>query len=150
MAGRAYSNTKAGQPKRTKGSVIMGFNVDAEQCLMGASGYLCAMGIILTRKPCQKLQTDSNIAFLGVPINTETCILKSLVDEVLKPLELKLIQSDPSCFPTSLHSRTKWVEYEVIKSFLSGMPWEKFDNSKEITPNKRLPVVFQTAKEDSP
>ena len=85
----------------------MGFNVDAGRCIEEADEDLRNMGIYLASKPVQNLVTDSNIAFLGVLINTEACTVKKIVDETLKALETELMLADPDNFPKSRHGRAK-------------------------------------------
>jgi hypothetical protein len=41
------------------------------------------------------------------------------------------------------------VEDETIKSFLSGIPWEEFDDIKEGTPSGRLAFFFQIRSGDT-
>ena len=90
MNSKGFSPIKPGQSKTIRYSVITGFNDDTGRCIEGADKDLCNMGIYLASKPVQELVTDSNIAFLGVPINTETCMVKNIVDKTLKALRQRL------------------------------------------------------------
>ena len=128
----------------------MGFNANTELCIQKADEDLRNMGIFISIKPCQERVTDSNIAFLGLPIKTESCTVKKIVDKNLQALETELLVADIDTFPKSRHGKARWVKYEVIKSFPIGMPWEKYDPTKPRTPNGRLAFVFQVAREDSP
>ena len=61
------------------------------------------IGVYLTSKPCQIQREYISMIFLGVPTTTETSSIKKLVDQVLKPLETELIQSDPINFTIVCH-----------------------------------------------
>ena len=149
ITSKSFSQIRQGQSRTIRCSVIMGFNADADSCIRQAEDDLQNMGINISIKPCQELATDSNIAFFGLPIKTETCTVKRIVDENLQALETELMVADPDNFPKWRHGKAKWVNYEVIKSFPMGMPWEKYDPTKPRTPNGRLAFVFQVAREDS-
>jgi hypothetical protein len=107
-----------------RGSFIMRSKINTEECLGEAEGNLREVGLYLTCKSCQKLGTDSDMAFLGVPITTEISFVKKLFNRVLTPREIELILTDPINFPIIRHSRIKQVDHEVIKYFPFGMPWE--------------------------
>ena len=89
----------------------MEFNVEGKWCMERAADDLNMLGATFTVKLVQQLKIDATMAFLGIPITADPSILKELVDNVLKPLELKLMKEDPVHFPTSWHSRSDWVEY---------------------------------------
>ena len=46
------------------------------------------------------------MAFLVISITADLSIVKELVDNVLKPLELELMKEDPVCFRTFRHHRS--------------------------------------------
>ena len=50
-----------------KGSMLMGFNEAPKEVLMMAGGNLHSMGCALFFKGCQKLETETEKVFLGVP-----------------------------------------------------------------------------------
>ena len=88
------------------------------------------------------------MAFLGIPITANPSIVKELLNDVLKPLELKLMKDGLTHFPTFCHGRSDWVKYSVTKYMSFGMPFEKYDDNTEWKPNGRLSFVFQVADQD--
>ncbi len=50
-----------------KGSGLMGFELDPQQCLEEAGGDLRSMGCSIFFKKCQEVNTVLNLIFLGVP-----------------------------------------------------------------------------------
>ena len=107
MDPKAYSYIKTGQSKMVKGCFTMGFNVEAKSCIAKVNDDLRRMGVYITSKPVQKLETDSSMAFLGVLIDTDQNVVKQLVDDVLRPLKLELMKEDPVNFPIARHGRSK-------------------------------------------
>jgi hypothetical protein len=89
-----FSNVQQENSRVVKGSGIMGFKLDPQQCLEEASGDLCAMGCSIFFKKCQEVNTVSNFVFLGVPNLIFKDTVKETVDEVLQKLEDKLIHND--------------------------------------------------------
>ena len=87
------------------------------------------MGAQFTVKLVRQQETDSNIAFIGLPITTDPRIVKQPADKVLKPL-VKLTKEDPTNFPTFRHPRSDWIEYKITKSLPLGMPFEKYNGTK--------------------
>ena len=77
-----------------KGSGIMGFELDPQQCLEEASGDFCSMGCSIFFKKCQEVNTVSNFVFLGVPNLISEDTVKETMDEVLQKLEEELIKDN--------------------------------------------------------
>ena len=75
-----YAYSKSGQLKMVKECFTMGFNVEAKSCIVNVADDLKWMGVYFTIKLVQNLETDSNMAFLGVPIDTAQNVAKQLVD----------------------------------------------------------------------
>jgi hypothetical protein len=63
----SFSNVQQENGRVVKGSGIMGFVLDPQQCLEEASGDLRAMGCSIFFKECQEVETVSRFVFLGVP-----------------------------------------------------------------------------------
>ena len=63
----SFSNVQQENGRVVKGSGIIGFELDPQQCLEEASGDLRAMGCSIFFKKCQEVDTVSNFVFLGVP-----------------------------------------------------------------------------------
>jgi hypothetical protein len=90
----SFSNVQQENGRVVKGSGIMGFELDPQQCLEEASGDLRAMGCSIFFKKCQEVDTVSNFVFLGVPNSISEDTVKDIVDEVLQTLEDELIRDD--------------------------------------------------------
>ena len=105
-----------------KGFSTIGLNVEAKPCISNVADYLKGIGAQFTGKPVQILESDSSMAFLGVPINTDQSIGKQLAYEVSKPPEHELIKEDPTNVPKFCHSRSNCVAYKIKKSHPIGMP----------------------------
>ena len=88
----SFSNVQQENGRVVKGSGIMGFSLDPQQCLEEASGDLRAMGCSIFFKKCQEVDTVSNFVFLGVPNSISEDTVKEIVDEVLQNLEDELIR----------------------------------------------------------
>ncbi len=69
-----FSNIQQENGRVVKGSGIMGFELDPQQCLEEASGDLRAMGCSIFFKKCQEVDTVPNFVFLVCP----TRFLKTL------------------------------------------------------------------------
>jgi len=90
----SFSNVQQENGRVVKGSGIMGFELDPQQCLEEASGDLRAMGCSIFFKKCQEVDTVSRFVFLGVPNSISEDTVKGTVDKVLQELEEELIQND--------------------------------------------------------
>ncbi len=64
-----FSNVQQENGRVVKGSVLMGFELDPQQCLEEAGGDLPLMGCSILFKKCQEVDTVLNFIFLGVPNN---------------------------------------------------------------------------------
>ncbi len=104
-----------------KGSGIMGFNLDPQQCLEEASGDLHAMGCSIFFKKCQEIDTVSNFVFLGVPNSIFKDTVKETVDEVLQKLEDELIHGDKD-YKLTVRQKENWTKYAITKEYQGGMP----------------------------
>ena len=91
----AFSNVQQDSGRVVKGSGIMGFELDPQQCLEEAAGDLRAMGCSIFFKKCQEVDRVSNFIFLRVPNLISEDTVKSTVDEVLKKWELRLLRCIP-------------------------------------------------------
>jgi hypothetical protein len=89
-----FSNVQKENGRVVKGSGIMGFELDPQQCLEKASGYLRSMGCSIFFKKCQEVNTVSNFVFLGVPNLISEDTVKETMDEVLQKLEEELIKDN--------------------------------------------------------
>jgi hypothetical protein len=77
-----------------KGSGIMGYELNPQQCLEEASGDLRSMGCSIFFKKCQEVNTVSNFVFLGGPNSISEDTVKETMDEVLQKLEEELIKEN--------------------------------------------------------
>jgi hypothetical protein len=78
-------------------------------------------------------------------------MVNQLVDKILTLLEqeLMLMKEDTINSPTLRHHRSDWMIYKVTKTFSFGMPFERYNDTKERTPNRRLTFVFWIADQDT-
>ena len=140
----AFSNVQQESGRVVKGSGIMGFELDPQQCLEEASGNLRAMGCSIFFKKCQEVDTVSNFVFLGVMNSIFEDTVKETVDEVLQELEEELIQSDKD-YKLTASQKENWIKYAITREYPGGMPWEdqaEKKKKKQMPNNSRLAFVF--------
>jgi hypothetical protein len=119
----SFSNVQQENGRVVKGSGIMGFKLDPQQCLEEASGDLRAMGCSIFFKKCQEVDTVSNLVFLGVPNSISEDTVKETVDEVLQKLEDELIHDDKD-YKLTVRQKEHWIKDAITKEYPGGMPWE--------------------------
>jgi hypothetical protein len=90
----SFGNLQQENIRVVKGSGIMGFKLDPQQCLEEASEDLRSMGCSIFFKKCQEIDTVSNFVFLGVPNSILVDTVKETVDEVLQKLEEESIKDN--------------------------------------------------------
>ena len=146
---KTYNDIYRGKSKKIHRCFTMCFNVEGESYIKKAASDLKILGAKFTIKPVQQLKTDSTMACFGVPNSVDPSAVQDLMDDVLKPLEQKLMIEDPNNFPAHLHDRTDWVEYSMTKAMPFGMPYEKYDSNAEWKPNGKLSFIFQVAHQDT-
>jgi hypothetical protein len=111
-----------------------------------ARGDLQAMGITLTYKPCQELDTNNEQCLLGAPNTIDTRCIKKVFDTELAKIEEELKGTEG--FPNYRHVRSEWINFDVIKQFPDGMPWERPSAGGQRQPNGRNAFVLQCARYD--
>jgi hypothetical protein len=120
---RAFDNVNANGGRVIKGSAIMGFTDNPQQCLDDAAGDLRMMGCAIFYKKCQEVDTVTSQILIWAPNTIEEDIIKQTMDEELKKIESTLLLSDKNYKLTREQSKY-WIRYAVVKDFLVGMPWE--------------------------
>ena len=146
----AFSNVQQDTGRVVKGSGLMGFELDPQQCLEEASGDLRAMGCSIFFKKCQEVDTVSNLVFLGVPNSISEDTVKETVDEVLQKLEEELIEEDKE-YSLTPSQRENWIKYAITREYPGGMPWEdqmEKKKKKQVSNNSRLAFVFHVHRPD--
>ena len=146
----SFSNVQQENGRVVKGSGIMGFELDPQQCLEEASGDLRAMGCSIFFKKCQEVDTVSNFFFLGVPNSISEDTVKDIVDEVLQTLEDELIRDDKD-YKLTVRQKEQWIKYAITKEYPGGMPWEDQAEKKkkpQAATNSRLAFVFHVHRPD--
>ena len=118
-----FSNVQQENGRVVKGSGIMGFELDPQQCLEEEFGALSAMGCSIFFKKCQEVDTVSNFVFLGVPNSISNDTVKEIVDEVLQKLEEELIH-DNKDYKLTARQKENWIRYAITKEYPGGMSWE--------------------------
>jgi hypothetical protein len=93
---RAFDNINADGGRTIKGSAIMGFKDNPEQCLDKAAGDLCTMGCAIYYKKCQEVDTVASQILIGVHNTIEEEIIKQALDKELKNIEQILLKNTRS------------------------------------------------------
>jgi hypothetical protein len=91
---RAFNNINADVGRMIKGSTIMRFTGNPEQCLDKAAGDLCTMGCAIYYKECQEVDTVTSQILIGVPNTIEEKIIKQTLDKELKNIEQILLKNN--------------------------------------------------------
>jgi hypothetical protein len=140
-----FSNVQQQKGRVIKGSSLMGFKLDPQQCLEEAGGDLRSMGCSIFFKKCQEVNTVSNLIFLGVPNSIAKESVKETVDTVLQRLEADLLGNDKD-YKVPIGQKGKWIQYYAItKEYPGGMPWEDQEDKKkkkQISNSAWLAFVF--------
>ena len=105
MDPKAYNDIYKGKSKKIQGCFTMGFKVEGKWCIERAADDPKLLGAKFTIKQVQQLRIDSIMAFLGTPITVDPSTDEKVVDNALKPIELKLMKNNPTHFPTFQHGR---------------------------------------------
>ena len=140
----SFRNIQQENGRVVKGSGIMGFELDPQQCLEEASGDLRTMGCSIFFKKCQEVNTVSNFVFLRAPNSISDDTVKETVDEVLQKLEDKLIH-DNKDYKLTARQKENWIRYAITKEYPGGMPWEdqvEKKKKKQSSNNAWLAFIF--------
>ncbi len=136
---RVFDNINTNGGRVIKGSAIMGFMENPEQCLNKAAGDLWMMGCTIFYKKCQEVDTVTSQVLTGMPNTIEEEIIKQRMDEELKRIKQTLLLTDKD-YKLIREQSNNWMRYGVMKEFLVGMPWEGIEKKKQKqgTSNSRL------------
>jgi hypothetical protein len=126
---QAYDNINAEAGHTIKGSAVMGFTDNPEQCLDEAAGNLQMMGCSIFYKKCQEVDTVSSQILIGVPNAIEEEVIKVTLDEELTKIEQTLLTTNKSYKLTREQSKN-WIRYTVVRDYPMGMPWEGLEEKK--------------------
>jgi hypothetical protein len=127
---RAFDNINANGDSVMKGSAIMGFTDNPEQCLNKAGGDLWMMGCAIFYKKCQKVDTVTSQVLIGMPNTIKEEIIKQTIDKKLKRIKQILLLTNKD-YKLTREQSNNWMRYAVMKEFLAGMPWEGFEEKKQ-------------------
>jgi hypothetical protein len=127
---RAFDNVNANGGRVIKGSAIMGFTNNPQQCLNNAAGDLKMMGCAIFYKKCQEVDTVTLQILLGAPNTIKENIIKQKMEEELKKIESTLSLSDKN-YKLTREQYKNWIRYVVVKDFPAGMPWEGLEEKKQ-------------------
>jgi hypothetical protein len=146
---RAFNNVNADGGRVIKGSEIMGFTENPQQCLEDAAGDLRMMGCVIFYKKCQEVNTVTSQILISVPNTIKEDIIKQTMDKELKAIEENLLLTDKN-FKLTREQSKNWIRYTVVKDFLAGMPWEGLDKKKQKqgTSNAWLAYVLHVHQPD--
>jgi hypothetical protein len=120
---RAFDSIYQDGGRAIKGSAVMGFSLDPQECLAEAAGDLRHMGCAIYYKQCQEVNTIARQLLLGAPNTIKVEVVKQTLDEELKSLEKKLLAKNNAKYKFSQRRLSKWPNYAVVKEFPAGMPW---------------------------
>ncbi len=118
-----FDNINAEAGCTIKGSAVMGFTENPEQCLDKAAGNLRTMGCLIFHTKCQEVDTVSSQILIGVPNTIEEEVIKTTLDKELKKIEQTLLTTDRTYKLTKEQSKN-WIRYVVVRDYPMGMPWE--------------------------
>jgi hypothetical protein len=127
---RAFDNINANGGRVIKGSAIMGFSDNSQQCLDNAARDLRIMGCVIFYKKCQEVDTVALQILIRAPNTIEEDIIKQTMDKELKKIESTLLLSDKNYKLTREQSKN-WIRYAVVKDFPAEMPWEGLEEKKQ-------------------
>jgi hypothetical protein len=132
-----------------KGSTIMGFTDNPQQCLDVVAGDLRMMGCAIFYKRCQEVDTVTSQILIGAPKTIEEEIIKQMMDKELQRTEKKLLLTNKDYKLTREQSKN-WMSYAVVKDFPVGMPREGAEEKKEMqgSSNSRLAYVLHVHQLD--
>jgi hypothetical protein len=91
---RAFDNANANGGRVIKGSAIMGFTENSQQCLKDAAGDLRMMGCAIFYKKCQEVDTETSQILISASNTIEEDIIKQTMVKELKAIEKKLLLTD--------------------------------------------------------
>ncbi len=78
---RAFDNVNANEGRVIKGSEIVGFMENPQQCLTDAVGHLRMMGCMIFYKKCQEVDTVTSQILIGTPNTIKEDIIKQTMDK---------------------------------------------------------------------
>ncbi len=146
---RVFDNINAEAGCTIRGSAIMGFMENPEQCLEEAAGDLRTMGCAIFYKKCQEVDTVTSQILIDVPNRIDKEIIKQMLDKELKIIEQALLKTDKDNKLTR-EQTTNWIRYAVVWDFPAGMPWEGIEEKKQKqgTNNARLAFGLHVHRPD--
>jgi hypothetical protein len=127
---RAFDNINAEAGHTIKGSAVMGFIENPEQCLEDVAGDLRTMGCSIFYKKCQEVDTISTQILIGIPNTIEEEVIKNTLDEKLMEIEQALLTSDTN-FKLTREQSKNWVRFAVVSNYPMGMPWGGIKEKKQ-------------------
>jgi hypothetical protein len=110
---RAFDNINTDGGRTIKGSAIMGFTGNPEQCLDKAAGDLCTMGCAIYYKKCQEVDTVMSQILIGIPNTIEEEIIKQMLDKKLKNIEQIFLKNDKE-YKLTREQSNNWIRYAVM------------------------------------
>ncbi len=120
---RAFNNINAEAGRTIKGSAVMGFTENPEQCLNKAADNLQTMGCLIFNKMCQEVDTVSSQILIRLPNTIKEEVIKTTLDKELEKFEQTLLTIDRTYKLTKEQSKN-WIKYALVRDYPMGMPWE--------------------------
>jgi hypothetical protein len=106
---RAFNNINADGGRTIKGSAIMGFMDNPEQCLDKAAGDPCMMGCAIYYKKCQEVDTVASQIPIGVPNTIKEETIKQTLDKELKNIKQILLKHDKE-YELTREQSNNWIK----------------------------------------
>jgi hypothetical protein len=146
---RAFDNISSDGGRTIKGSAIMGFTGNPEQCPDNAAGDLRTMGCAIYYKKCQEVDTVTSQILISISNTIKEEIIKQTLDKELKNIKQILLKNDKE-YRLTREQSNNWIRYAVMRDFPAGMPWEGTEEKKQKqgTSNARLAYGLHVHRPD--
>ncbi len=141
---RAFDNINVEAGRKNRGSAIMGFTENPEQCLEEATRDLRAMGCAIFYKKCQEVDTITSQILIGMPNTIKEEIIKQMLDNKLKIIKQTLLKTNKD-YKLTREQTTNWIRYAVVWDFPAGMLWEGIKEKKQKAGDKQRKTCIWAA-----
>ena len=128
----AFSDATKTQNGRTvKLSLILGSTVEISHQLLDEVRYDTSnLGVTFWYKPHQEVDTMTRLVFLGAPNNANKEEAKTIIDNVLQPLERHLVTTDPATYSPDVFG-LPWPNFAVVSEQPANLPTAKPEFGKD-------------------
>ena len=106
---RPFSAIFDNNGRTLRGSAILAMDMDVREALEEAGGDLTELGVTITYKACQHLDTCVNDVLVGISNRIRSEVIKPIVNTRLKRLEQELQELDPDNWPR----HKNWISFDI-------------------------------------